>query len=574
MKRERKRLGELLVEAGAITPEQLDDALAGQKKSGLKLGQYLIQSGTLKESVIIDSVSRQLRIDKYTPAKHPYEERIDSFVAEDIAQRHHLVPIMKRGHLLTIAMTDPMDIAALDAVEIATNLEVEPVICSENDFELLFNAIYGRGQVDRSLLEDIATGGEDGDITTSAAPPDDQEDIAIDALQDQATQAPVIRLVNSILGQAVREHASDVHISPEKDSVQLRFRVDGKLRLVPAPPKSGFLALVSRIKIMANMDIAVSKIPQDGRFTFVTQRREFNVRVSSLPTVHGENLVLRLLERNAHGLSMNELGLTPADQAKVESAVVKPYGLILAAGPTGSGKSTTLYALLRHINTPDINIVTLEDPVEYRIPTVRQVQLNRKAGMTFASGLRSILRQDPDVILVGEVRDSETAEIAVQSGLTGHRVLTTLHTNDAATAITRLIEMGIQPYLVSTVLLASISQRLIRKNCPHCLETYQPRKDLLMAFGLTQEIISKISFQRGAGCRTCHQTGFLGRMAIYEVLQVDEMVQDMIMSGATAKDIARACVQAKTMRTLKTDALSKVVKGLTTLEEAAGAVML
>ena len=521
MKRERKRLGELLVEAGAITTEQLEEALAGQKKSGLKLGQYLIQSGTLKESVIIDSVSRQLRIDKYTPAKHPYEERIDSFVAEDIAQRYHLVPIMKRGHLLTIAMTDPMDIAALDAVEIATNLEVEPVICSENDFELLFSAIYGRGQVDRSLLEDIAAGGEEGEITTSAAPPEDQEDIAIDALQDQATQAPVIRLVNSILAQAVREHASDVHISPEKDSVQLRFRVDGKLRLVPAPPKSGFLALVSRVKIMANMDIAVSKIPQDGRFTFVTQRREFNVRVSSLPTVHGENLVLRLLERNAHGLNLNELGLTPADQAKIESAVTKPYGLILAAGPTGSGKSTTLYALLKHINSPDINIVTLEDPVEYRIPTVRQVQLNRKAGMTFASGLRSILRQDPDVVLVGEVRDAETAEIAVQAGLTGHRVLTTLHTNDAATAITRLIEMGIQPYLVSTVLLASISQRLIRKNCPHCQETYQPRKDLLLAFGLTQELISKISFQRGAGCRTCHQTGFLGRMAIYEVLQVN-----------------------------------------------------
>ncbi len=569
MKRERKRLGELLLESGAITPEQLEEALAGQKKSGLKLGQYLIQSGTLKENVIIDSVSRQLRIEKYTPAKHPYEERIDSFVPEELAQRHHLVPLMKRGHLLTIAMTDPMDIAALDAVEIATNLEVEPVICTENDFELLFNAIYGRGQMDKSLLEDIAE--EEGDITTAS---EDQEDIAIDALQDQAAQAPVIRLVNSILGQAVREHASDVHLSPEKDSVQLRFRVDGKLRLVPAPPKSGFLALVSRLKIMANMDIAVSKIPQDGRFTFVTQRREFNVRVSSLPTVHGENIVLRLLERNAHGLNLSELGLSPSDRAKVESAVAKPYGMILAAGPTGSGKSTTLYALLKHINSPDINIVTLEDPVEYRIPTVRQVQLNRKAGMTFASGLRSILRQDPDVVLVGEVRDAETAEIAVQAALTGHRVLTTLHTNDAATAITRLMEMGIQPYLVSTVLLASISQRLIRRNCPHCLEIYTPRKDLLAAFGLTQDLVSKISFQRGTGCRTCHQTGFLGRMAIYEVLQVGELVQDMIMNGATAKEIARACVQAKTMRTLKADALSKVVKGLTTLEEAAGAVML
>jgi len=571
VKRERKRLGELLIEAGALTEAQLHTALAGQKKSGLKLGQYLIQSSILKENIIIDSVSRQLRIERYTPDKHPYEDRIDSFLAEELAQRHRLVPLSKRGHLLLIAMTDPMDINALDAVEIATNLEVEPVICSENDFELLFSAIYGRGETGKDLFGGM-TGDED-EITTQTGG-EEKEDIAIDALQDQASQAPVIRMVNSILSQAVREHASDVHISPEKDSIQLRFRVDGKLRMIPAPPKASFLPLVSRLKIMSNMDIAVSKIPQDGRFTFVTQRREFNVRASSLPTVHGENIVLRLLERNAHGLNLGELGLSSADSAKVEAAVVKPYGLIVAAGPTGSGKSTTLYAILKHINTPDINIVTLEDPVEYRMATVRQVQLNRKAGMTFASGLRSILRQDPDVVLVGEVRDSETAEIAVQAGLTGHRVLTTLHTNDAATAITRLVEMGIQPFLVSTVLLASVSQRLLRKNCPHCLESYTPRKDLLMAFGISEALLPKFNFQRGAGCRTCHQTGYSGRMAIYEVLLVDEMVQDMIMGGATAKDIAKACVKARTMRTLKADALAKVARGLTTLEEAAGQVMI
>ncbi|SNR87810.1 type II secretion system protein E (GspE) [Humidesulfovibrio mexicanus] len=571
MKRERKRLGELLIETGALTEAQLQTALSGQKKSGLKLGQYLVQSGILKENVIIDSVSKQLRIERYTPDKHPYEDRIDTLLPEELAQKHRLAPLSRRGHLLLIAMTDPMDINALDAVEIATNLEAEPVICSENDFELLFSAIYGRGEAGKDLFGGIAE--DDSDITTQVGG-EEKEDIAIDALQDQASQAPVIRMVNSILGQAVREHASDVHISPEKDSIQLRFRVDGKLRMIPAPPKASFLPLVSRLKIMANMDISVSKIPQDGRFTFVTQRREFNVRASSLPTVHGENIVLRLLERNAHGLSLGELGLTAQDRAKVESAATKPYGLIVAAGPTGSGKSTTLYALLKHINTPDINIVTLEDPVEYRVPTVRQVQLNRKAGMTFASGLRSILRQDPDVILVGEVRDAETAEIAVQAGLTGHRVLTTLHTNDAATAITRLIEMGIQPYLVSTVLLASISQRLLRKNCPHCSEPYTPKKELLAAFGIREEMLSRFSFQRGAGCRTCHQTGFSGRMAIYEVLPVNELVQDMIMRGATAKDIAKACVQTRTMRTLKADALAKVARGLTTLEEAASAVMI
>ena len=571
MKRERKRLGELLIEAGALTDAQLQTALSGQKKSGLKLGQYLVQSGMLKESMIIDSVSQQLRIERYTPDKHPYEERVDSYLSETLAQNHRLVPLSKRGHLLLIAMTDPMDIGALDAVEVATNLEVEPVMCSENDFEMLFSAIYGHGEQPKGLFEGMEE--EDTDITTQVGG-EDKEDIAIDALQDQASQAPVIRMVNSILGQAVREHASDVHLSPEKDSIQLRFRVDGRLRMIPAPPKATFLPLVSRLKIMGNMDIAVSKIPQDGRFTFVTQRREFNVRVSSLPTVHGENLVLRLLERSAHGLNLSEVGLNPNDRKKVESAVLKPFGLIVAAGPTGSGKSTTLYAVLKHINTPDINIITLEDPVEYRMPTVRQVQLNRRAGMTFASGLRSILRQDPDVILVGEVRDAETAEIAVQAALTGHRVLTTLHTNDAAQAITRLIEMGIAPYLVSSVLLASVSQRLVRRNCPHCTEPYMPRKDMLMAFGIGEQILPKFSFRRGTGCRTCHQSGYAGRVAIYEVLQVDEMVQDMIMKNATAKDITKACVQARTLRTLKSDALSKVAQGVTTLEEAAGAVML
>jgi len=343
MRRERKRLGELLMEAGALTEPQLQTALAGQKKSGLKLGQYLIQAGILKENIIIDSISQQLRIDRYTPSKHAYEERIDSYLPEELAQKHRLVPLSKRGHLLLIAMTDPMDINAIDAVEIATNLEVEPVICAENDFELLFSAIYGRGEQQKDLFGGMAE--EDSDITTQLGG-DEKEDIAIDTLQDQASQAPVIRMVNSILSQAVREHASDVHISPEKDSIQLRFRVDGKLRMIPAPPKASFLPLVSRLKIMGNMDIAVSKIPQDGRFTFVTQRREFNVRVSSLPTVHGENVVMRLLERNAHGLNLGEVGLAPSDRAKIESASVKPYGLILAAGPTGSGKSTTVYALL------------------------------------------------------------------------------------------------------------------------------------------------------------------------------------------------------------------------------------
>lgn len=567
MRRERKRLGDLLTEAEVITEDQLEEALEGQSQSGLKLGQYMIRSGLLKESQLIDTLSQQLMIDKYSPDSYQFEEGIDTLISESLAQQHRLVPISKRGHLLVVCMTDPMDINALDTVEIATNLEVEPVICTENDFDMLFSSIYGRGMLPDGVFDSF---GADED---ESGPSEGDEDISLDSLQEMADQAPVIRMVNSILNQAVREKASDIHISPEKDVVNVRFRVDGKLRNVPSPPKNIFLPLVSRMKIMSNMDISVSKIPQDGRFSFHTQGREFNVRVSSLPTIYGENLVLRLLDRNAHGLTIEELGFSDIDLEKVRTAINQPYGMILAAGPTGSGKSTSLYAILKAIRQDDINIITLEDPVEYRLEKVRQVQLNTKAGMTFASGLRSILRQDPDVVLVGEIRDAETAHIAVQAALTGHRVLSTLHTNDAAGAVTRLVEMGLEPFLVSSVLLVSISQRLVRRNCPHCLEEYEPHPTLIKAFGL-HNYKKKMVFKRGAGCRQCHQTGFKGRVALFEILLVDEDTQDMILKGATAVEITRAAVKSRHMRTLKLDATRKALAGVTTLEEAASAIML
>lgn len=558
----------MLIDAGAITMDQLKEALAGQKKTGLKLGQYMLQSGMIKETLMLEILSVQLKIDLYSPDKYPYEDGVNDLLSDQIAQKNRLVPLQKKGSLLIVAMPDPMDINALDTVEIATNLEVEPVICSENDFDMLFNAIYGRG-----TAPEAAFGGmEDGeDFEEGVA--EEEQDVALDALADMAEQAPVIRMVNSILTQAAREKASDIHISPEKSHVNVRYRVDGRLRTVPSPPKSIFLPLVSRMKIMANMDIAVSKIPQDGRFTFHTQGREFNVRVSSLPTIYGENLVLRLLDRAAHGLGIDELGFVPVDRAKVDRAIKQPYGLILSAGPTGSGKSTSLYSILRSVAADDINVITLEDPVEYRLEKVRQVQLNTKAGMTFASGLRSILRQDPDVILVGEIRDQETAEIAVQAGLTGHKVLSTLHTNDAAGAITRLVEMGLEPFLVASVLLLCMSQRLVRKVCPYCQEPYDPPDALIKAFGLSH-VRQKITFMHGKGCRQCSQSGYLGRMALFELLYIDEMVQDMILKGATATEISRACVRAKTLRTLKMDAASKAAKGITTLEEAARQIML
>ncbi|WP_022661379.1 GspE/PulE family protein [Paucidesulfovibrio longus] len=568
-KRERKRLGDLLIEAGVITQAQLKEALTGQKQSGLKLGQYMIQTGMIKEEVMLTTLSAQLRIPKYQPDKHPFEEGVSSLVSEQIARKNRIVPLQRKGSLLIVAMPDPMDINALDTVEIASNMEVEPVICSENDFEMLFSSIYGRGIVPDAAYEGIAEEAgvqDEGEIRRDA-------EVNVDALTDMAEQAPVIRMVNSILNQAVREKASDIHISPERDFVTVRYRVDGKLRSVPAPPKSIFLPLVSRLKIMANMDIAISKIPQDGRFSFHTQNHEFNVRVSSLPTIYGENLVLRLLDRNAHGLTLDELGFSVHDRPKVDLAIRQPYGMILAAGPTGSGKTTTLYSFLRAIKNDEINILTLEDPVEYRIDKIRQVQLNTKAGMTFASGLRSILRQDPDVVLVGEIRDQETAAIATQAALTGHRVLSTLHTNEAAGAITRLVEMGLEPFLVASVLLLSVSQRLVRKVCPFCQEPYDPPEYLIKSFGLWN-VRDRVTFMRGKGCPQCGQSGYKGRLALFEILQVDEMIQDMILRRASSQEMSRAAVRGKTMRTLKMDAARKIAAGLITLEEAASSIML
>jgi type IV pilus assembly protein PilB len=421
-------LGELLVQAGLLTDEQLKAALREHKKSGLRLGQYLTKTNLCRESDVVELISRQLKIDRYSPQQHPLSLNMAERLPLDVAQKCNAVPLQQHGHVLVVAMVDPLDIDALDTLEFATNSEVEPLICTEQEYNQLFSAIYGMFTNLDGVIESL------GELHTAAASQSDaaERDVAVDELANQADLAPVIRLVNSILAQAVREGASDVHISPEKDSVQVRFRIDGKLREAPAPPRSVAPAVVSRIKILGNMDIAVTRVPQDGRFTMHLDNREINVRVSSIPTIYGENMVLRLLDMSGRDYTLDMLGMQQNDHQTIEGAIHKPYGMILSTGPTGSGKSTSLYAILKSINRPDINIITLEDPVEYRIRGIRQVQLNRKAGMTFASGLRSILRQDPDVVMVGEIRDAETAAIAVQAALTGHLVLSTLHTNDAA----------------------------------------------------------------------------------------------------------------------------------------------
>ena len=561
----------MLVEVKLLTDEQLRQALTDHKKSGLKLGKYLIQQGTLTEYQIISVLSQQLKIEKYHPDKYPVDINLVQIVPSDIAQKYQVAPLKKKGHLLTVAMVDPVDINAQDAIEMLTNHEVEPVVCTERELNQLIGQIYGMQSGLGGVLESIEELKIDSGADADAGAGPSTDDLQVSSLQGMAEEAPIVRLVNSIISQAVREGASDIHLSPQLKNVQVRFRIDGRLHEVPAPPKPMFLPIISRIKILANMDIATSRIPQDGRFTVKMENKEINVRVSSIPTIYGENLVLRLLDMGAGVYSLDRLGMAKDDKDKIDSIINKPYGMILSTGPTGSGKSTSLYAIIKEINRADIHIITLEDPVEYRVERVRQVQLNRKAGMTFASGLRSILRQDPDVIMVGEIRDGETAGIAVQAALTGHRVLSTVHTNDSAGAITRLFDMGIEPFLVSSVLLVSFAQRLVRTICTYCKEPYKPNEKVVEAWGLNG--VKDGQFQRGRGCPACMGTGYRGRTGLFEILLNDELVQDMILKGASAQEINRAAKQAGRLRTLKEDAVRKVLNGVTTLEEAASAVM-
>lgn len=558
----------MLVESGLLTDGQLQAALAEQRKTGLKLGQYLVRQGIVRENSIVDMLSQQLRIEKYHPERYPVDMSLTSLVPVDTAQKFQLAPLKRRGRLLTVAVTDPLDINVLDTIELMTNHEVEPVVCTEREVNQLITSLYGMSSGLGGILEGMEIETR-SDKEKDALP--ETGDIQVASLQDMAGEAPVIRLVNSIFAQAIRDGASDIHISPEKNVVRIRFRIDGKLHDVPSPPKSLFLPIVARVKILSNMDITLSRVPQDGRFTLKMDHREINIRVSSMPTIHGENMVLRLLDMSAGVYTLDRLGMVEIDRKKVLDVIRRPYGMILSTGPTGSGKSTSLYAMIRELNQPDVNILTLEDPVEYQIDNIRQVQLNRKAGMTFASGLRAILRQDPDIIMVGEIRDSETAAVAVQAAQTGHRVLSTVHTNDAAGAIIRFIDMGIEPFLVASTLLVSVAQRLVRTVCPYCRESYNPPRTALEAWGLDGS--ANGDFQRGRGCYQCLNTGYKGRTGLFEILVNDEMVQSMILKRCSAQEISREAIRTGRLRTLKEDAAEKVLRGVTTLEEAASAVM-
>lgn len=549
------RLGEQLVLKGILTEEALENALSAAKAADMKLGEYLTSHGIVPEEDILKALSEQLNFPLYNPDEFPLDPHLKDLVPQDVARENRLVPLTLEGGVLYCALLDPNNFRALDTVEETCRCQVEPVLCTKADFVRLFSAVYGEYSAFSEMLGEI-----DADTAPDAGRAD-EEVITNNAVDD----VPVIRLVNLILSEGVKVGASDIHINPEKTTVNVRYRVEGMLRKASEVPLKLAPSVVSRIKIMGNMDISETRLPQDGRFTIKVEGHEINVRVSSIPTTYGENVVMRLLDMSAQRIyELPKLGMGPEDYKLVTQAAHKPYGMILSTGPTGSGKSSSLYAIIKLVNRDEVNIMTLEDPVEYRMAGVRQVQLNVKAGMTFSSGLRAILRQDPDILMVGEIRDRETAQIAVQAALTGHLVLSTLHTNDALSAINRLVDMGVEPYLVASVLLCSFAQRLVRCVCPHCREQYQPSIGLLHVFGLTPE---DGPFFHGKGCPRCGGTGYMGRTAIFEVFPMLDELQEMVTAGKSKQEIYRRARELG-IRTMADDAAKKIRAGITTAEEA------
>ncbi|MCK9228530.1 MAG: ATPase, T2SS/T4P/T4SS family [Syntrophorhabdaceae bacterium] len=561
MARIHKKLGELLLDAKKITEKDLLRALTEQKAYGDKLGKVIVKLGMLSEKEIIDTVSKQLNIPIVDIKNLEIPEDVISLITADMAKNSMVIPVMRRHNVLKLAMVDPLDIDATDEVARHVMMEIEPLILPEGELRQALEKYYGLKTIVEETLDKI----REQDLTLEQNERDDENDkrISFDVIEDE----PVVRFVNSLLAQALADSASDIHVEPSKDTMRVRMRVDGRLRDVPSPDKKMFLPIVSRIKILAGIDIAKTRTPQDGRFNIREASREVGVRVSTFPTIHGEKVVLRLLDKSTALYGIDNLGFLNDDKEKIKNVLKRPYGFILSTGPTGSGKSTTLYAILNFINSVEKNIVTIEDPVEYTLEGLAQAQVNPRAGLTFESGLRSILRQDPDIIMVGEIRDRETANIAVHSALTGHLVFSTLHTNDAASAVTRLIDMGIEPFLVTSSVTCVIGQRLIRKICPECKESYYPAPSIHRTFQIREDVL----LYRGKGCPACKYRGYRGRTGIYEVLVMDDELREMINNRAPS-EVLKKRANEKGMRLMRDDALMKVISGMTTLEEALNVV--
>ncbi len=562
------RLGEILIKESLITQDQLDKALDFQRTNGGKLGSCLTKMGYITDDDITGVLSRQYGVPSINLKYYEIDPNVIKLIPQDTALRYQVIPLSRVGSVLTIAMTDPTNVFAMDDIKFMTGFNVEPVVASESAIGEAITRFYGGGHSNHEELSNLMKDLVDDDQELELAADEEQMDAS--ALEKAAEEAPIIKLVNLILTDSVKRGASDIHVEPYENEMRVRFRIDGVLQTVMSPPLKLRDAMTSRMKIMAKLDIAEKRLPQDGRIMIKYKadgkKKELDFRVSSVPTLYGEKIVLRLLDKENLRLDMTKLGFEQESLTKFERNILKPYGMVLVTGPTGSGKTNTLYSSVARLNQVDTNIMTAEDPVEFQLAGINQVQMKEQIGLNFAAALRAFLRQDPNIILVGEIRDFETAEIAVKAALTGHLVLSTLHTNDAPSTISRLMNMGIEPFLVATSVNLICAQRLVRRICSNCKEELEVPQQALIDAGYTPEEVKTTKIYHGKGCSTCNKGGYKGRTGLYEVMEINDELRELILVGASALELKKKAVE-QGMITLRRSGLIKAAVGLTTMEE-------
>jgi type IV pilus assembly protein PilB len=561
------KLGEMLVKAGLINPEQLQEALGAQKQSGEKLGFVLVNLGYVKEDEITQVLSEQYGVPSINLRHFEIEESVIDLIPAEVSQKYLVVPVNRTGATLTIAMADPTNVFAMDDIKFMTGYNVEPVVASEIAIREAIENYYGSAHSLelKKVMDQMAE-----EETTSLEMVEEEEEMDVAALEAASDEAPVVKLVNIILTDSIKKEASDIHLEPYEKDLRVRFRIDGVLYEIMHPPMKLKDAIISRLKIMAKLDISEKRLPQDGRIKVKIKIqgkiKEMDYRVSVLPTLFGEKIVMRLLDKENLVLDMTRLGFEAESLAKFERQILKPYGMVLVTGPTGSGKTNTLYSSMHRVNTPETNIMTAEDPVEFNLHGINQVQMKEQIGLNFATALRAFLRQDPNIVLVGEIRDFETAEIAVKAALTGHLVLSTLHTNDAPSTINRMMNMGIEPFLVSTSVNLICAQRLVRRICKECKEPIQMPAQALVDIGFPAEEAGDVQLLKGRGCQNCNNTGYRGRVGLFEVMEISDEIRELILSGASALELRRRSIE-EGMISLRVSGLYKIREGKTSVEE-------
>ena len=561
-----ERIADALVEDGLLTIKQVEELLEQQKKEGTRFIKLVTEKAYVSEQDLTVSMGRVLNVPPINLARVSIPLDVADLLPREIAHNHKVVPVSRLENKLFLAMADPLNVLAVDDVKRITKLDVATLIASEKAiFDKLNNIEAAKSSSMEELIQDAQKGldEENADIETVKELADD---VDIDKLAASSEEAPVIKLANLIVTQAIKDRASDVHLEPFEKGLRLRYRVDGVLMDATPPPKQMQLALASRFKIMSSLDIAERRLPQDGRMRIRVAGKDYDLRVSIMPTVHGEKIVLRVLDKTNLSASLDKLGLDPNTLLQVKSAVDAPHGLILVTGPTGSGKTTTLYSALNELNNPIYNIITVEDPVEFQVPGINQVPVKKEIGLTFANALRSILRQDPDIIMIGEIRDTETAEIAIEAALTGHQVLSTMHCNDAPGAIARLDDMGIAPFLISSSVILSCAQRLVRRICPHCKEPVIYPQKMYSDLNIDASMFDGVTLYRGRGCDRCKNSGYAGRIAIIEAMTVTDEIRKLVISRSNSREISKSAI-AQGMQTLRMSALERARAGVTTLEQ-------